>query len=282
MKEDIFTPIENVDDKDQKIGKMISELEAINYEVVESDALNYSNDSCVSRFIPKIVESSDKIPGEIRTVIIVGSGPLWNIPRALTNIDLIISLDINKNQLDRNKTRKQEILLAKSTKELLPSPNPNIENSDIVVQAQEKRKMKAAQVEIEAYGNYHYLSSVEELRKAQEHLKKAKFAYVCGDIADKEFTSQLRVVLKSSGANIVFADLSNVSEWVCGSKPDPNKRDSLINSLNLLPIDEKCPILHSRSTGQIGRSPIVSKLSLGTRDYGESLMDRTGLYKLVE
>jgi hypothetical protein len=279
MQRDIYNSSESEQDKEDKIESAIRELETIDYQGINDDAFDYSNDENVSKLIPQITQLSNEIPAEIRTVVVVGSGPLWNIPKQLSNIDLIISLDINKNQLGRNKSRREEILLAESPNDLLPVPNINIDNSDIVARAKERRKIEAPHIEMTSYANYHYLSSEVELQKSKDYLRKAKIAYVCGDISDKSFTTQFGNILNSKGANIVFAGFSNVSEWLCGSKPDSTKRDDLINSLNLIPVDKKCPILHSRSIGRVGRSPILSKLSVGLESYGKNLMYISDQYK---
>lgn len=283
MQRDIYNPDpldqdkDPKEDKNRKIDRLISELENIPHQGVDSDAFDYSNDRNVVELIPQIAQLSNSIPGEIRTLVVVGSGSLWNIPKELSGIDLIISLDINRKQLERNKLRNQKILSATSTQDLFPIPNNNIGEEDIVAQAQERRRLNEPHIEMTSYGNYHYLSSEENLKKTQEYLRQAKIAYICGDISDKDFTTQLGNILNSKGANIVFANFSNVSEWVCGSKPNLVKRDVLINSLDLTPIDGKCPILHSRSIGRIGRSRILSKLSVGLKSYGEDL-----LYKYPE
>lgn len=258
--------------KKQKVERIVSELKTIDYQCIDDDTFDYSNDRGVGNLIPQITQLSQDIPGEIRATLIVGGGPLWNIPKTLSNIDLTISFDINKKQLERNISRMQEILSAERTQDLFPIPNQNIANDDIVAQAQERKRLEAPNIEIDSYGNYHYLSSEEEFKRTKNYLRKAKFVYVCGDISDRNFTTQLGNILNRNKVNIVFADFSNISEWVCGDQPDPTKRDTLIKSLNLIPIDEKCPILHSRDIGQVGKSHIYSKLSIGLKSYGESLM----------
>lgn len=272
MQEDIYNRTDIADDKDQKIETLISELESIPYEGIKEEAFDYSNDEDVAKLIPQIAQLSNNILGEIRSVIIVGSGPLWNIPKELNNIDLIISLDVNKNQLERNKSRIQEILSTKNPQSLLPIPNNDINQDDIVAVAKERRRLKLPQIEMSSYGNYHYLSSEETLQKTQDYLKQAKIAYVCGDISDREFTAKFGNILKNSGGNIVFADFSNISEWVCGSKLNQAKKETFINTLTLIPIDKTCPILHSRSAGRVGRSPIYSQLSVGITSYEKDLI----------
>lgn len=272
MQTDNPDPSDFEENKEQKIERIISELEAINYQGSDSETFDYSNDMGIAELIPQINLASKEISGEIRTALIIGSGPLWNIPKSLNNIDFIISLDINKKQLERNISRKQEILAAEQVQDLLPIPNHNIDNDDIIAQIQERRALEAPAIEIKSYGNYHYLSSNEELKRTKEYLKRARIAYVCGNIADNTFTTQLGNILNTNKANIIFADLTNTSEWICGSKIDFTKRDNFINSLRQLPIDIRCPILHSRSIGRIGRSPICSKLNLGLKSYGESLI----------
>lgn len=272
MQTDNLNNIEPDDNKEQKVERVISELETIDYPGVDDDTFDYSNDRGVGELIPQITQLSQQIPAEIRAALIVGGGPLWNIPKTLSNIDLTISFDINKKQLERNISRMQEILSAEHTQDLFPVPNQNIVDEDKVAQAQEKKRLQAPHIEIDSYGDYHYLYSEEELLATKEYLRKAKFAYVCGDISDKDFTTQLGNILKKNKVKIVFADLSNISEWVCGSSPDSIKRDTLINSLNLIPIDRKCPILHSVDIGQVGRSHLHSKLSIGLKSYGKNLM----------
>ncbi len=271
--------------KDQKIDALISELEAINYQGEETDAFDYSNDQETARLMPQIIQSSNEIPGEIRTVIMVGSGPVFNIPKELSNVDLIISVDINPNQLKKNKARIQKISSAQSTHDLHPVPNPNV-GDDIIEIAQERKRLAAPNLEKGSYGRYHYMSSEEKLRETQEYFKQptTKIAYVCGDLSDMEFTTKFGNILKSKDANIVFAGLSNVGEWICrinrmvSTKRDVHiealiKRDAYIEALSLLPINSKCPILHSRTIGgRAGFSPIYSKLSLGLDAYGQDLM----------
>lgn len=274
MQTDISDPSETGGEKNQRLEKIISELEILDYQGIKDNAFDYSSDEGVGEFIPQIKELSKEIPGEIRTALIIGGGPIWNIPKTLDNIDLIISLDINKEQLERNKLRKQEILSAEYTQDLFPKPNQNIDNKDIVSLAQERMRLKAPHIEIDSYGDYHYLYSEETLKRTKNFLKTAKIAYVCGDISDKDFTTQFGNILHKNGVTIVFADFSNVGEWVCGSHPNMLKRDTLISSLNLIPIDSKCPILHSESIGRVGRSPIYSRLSIGVKQYGESIMSK--------
>jgi hypothetical protein len=271
MQDTIYNPEESEKTKEEKIGNIISAIESIEYDGVSNSPADYSNDEMVVSILPKIPLLSQEIPGEIRTALIIGTGPLWNIPRILKDIDFVISVDINPMQVKRNRQRAEEILLANSINGLLPVPNLNIDENDITGKAVERHRLHAPQVEMDSYSSYHYLSSQQQLQHTKAFLQNSKIAYVCGDISNPVFTKKLGEILKSNDVNIVFAALTNVSEWVCGSKIDLSKRDSLINSLSLLPIANNCPIMHSRSSGRIGRSPIYAKLSTGLDSYGESL-----------
>jgi hypothetical protein len=193
---------------------------------------------------------------------------LWNVGKELESIDVFIRLDKDKAQLERDKERRGDILKAVEPKELLPKPNPDIDKNDFFALKKEFNKMRAPEVEQESYGQYWYLLSKEILNKTQVFLGKKNIAFVNGDLTDAEFMKKIGEVLTDYQAEVVMADLTNV---VDGSKKN-DEVESFVQTLSLLPFQESCVIKHSAHAGFGGRSPVLSKLSIGLHEY----QDRAG------
>jgi len=62
MQRDIYNSSESEQDKEDKIESAIRELETIDYQGINDDAFDYSNDENVSKLIPQITQLSNEIP----------------------------------------------------------------------------------------------------------------------------------------------------------------------------------------------------------------------------
>jgi hypothetical protein len=260
------------EEKLKNIKELILELESIEQpSISEEYTSDFSNDTQVAAIMPEIIESVGKEKALLRAVIMVGSGPLWNIPKELKDIDLVLSLDINRNQIQHNRQRRLEILSANKVEELLPKPKQEIDENDIYTVINERRKIEAPKIEQNSYLSYHYLSSEEKLHQTQDFLKKGNIAFVNGDLSNNDFTKILGNILNNHKISIVFSDFSNVMEWVAGSPGHISEKakNNFLESLKNIPMTENCAILHSHSIGRVGRSPIVSQLSFGLIRYGQ-------------
>ncbi|MDD3808613.1 MAG: hypothetical protein PHG49_03905 [Candidatus Pacebacteria bacterium] len=255
--------------REEIIKKFISEIELIKSPTTQGDAFVYSNDTEVAKNMPEIIKSVDNAKALFKVAVIIGSGPLWNIPKEFEGIDLVLSLDINSNQLELNRQRASEIMSAQGPDDLLPKPNNAIDAKDFIAIKKERDRINAPKIEADSYSFYHYLSSMEKLRKTQFFIEKNKIAYVGGDISDHDFTKKLGDILKKYKADVVFMDLTNVLEWVAGSPGHVKQeaKDNYLKSLGNLPLIENCPILHSHHIGRAGRSPIVAQLNFGLENY---------------
>lgn len=272
MDESRETIVQSVPKEGNKdIKTIISELESIksstNFDEYTSD---FSNDTCIAALMPEVIQTvNETTKNPLKVMVTVGSGPLWNIPKELEGIDLVISLDINPNQLQRNRQKRLEILSATSPEDLLPKPNLVVDKNNIFKVIHERNRMLATKTEKDSYLSYHYLFSEKKLRQTQEFLEKENMAFVGGDLSDPNLTETLGTILSNHQARIVFSDFSNVMEWVAGSPGHviEDNKISFFESLKKLPFTENCPILHSHSIGRVGRSPIVAQLSFGLNDY---------------
>jgi len=252
--------------KEKTIKSLIGELESIKGVTNKSEAFDFSSDEKVEKYIPKIVEFVKKPTTSLKAALIISHGALWNIPKELEGIDLVLRIDINETQLEYDKKRREKILNSLNLLDLLPKSNKKLNKNDVVAVRREMFRLKEPEVEKISYGPYHYLSSFGMLEKTKLFLNKNNIAFIGGDLSDLEFTQKIGDVLKKHEAQVVFADLTNVMGWF-GSIGNPQKKQEYINSLQKLPFCEKSPILHSIHLGMTGRSPLLSYLCMGLNEY---------------
>lgn len=249
------------EEKKTRIRQLIQKLETLQGVTVESTPLTYSKDQEVFLQIPRIVEMVKDSRVQIKAAVIVSNGGVWSLPKEIPGIDLVLRINYNRNQITQDKQRREAILAATTVEQLLPQPSPDLNTDNITERQNEFWRLKAPKDEMECYRQYHYLSSQDQLLKTQDFLRLESIAFIGGDLTDVEFMKNLGDILREYQAEIVFEDLSNVMEWV------DEKKDLYVTSLGQLPMMRGLPILYSTHTGRTGRSPMISDLCYGLKDY---------------
>lgn len=117
---------------------LIRELESIQGETIEDLTFDFSNDREVEKWIPEIARPTKASNALLKIVVIVSHGALWNIPKEIEGVDLVLRIDKNRSQLKRDRERRTEILEAESPNDLLPKPNVGLDKSDFAAVKKER------------------------------------------------------------------------------------------------------------------------------------------------
>ena len=214
-----------------------------------------SNDEHIFVQIPKLIsehEQFGKIPGS--TALFISQGHMWSM-LAHIPVETALRVNINENQLAADKEWETVIQSAK--------------NIDEILAIAEKQGQKAAlEKEMRSLGHFHYLYSDENLRKTQEAMNSTEIRYVQGDLTDSNFLRAQAAALVEKGERVIFADMTNVMDWILRLQPDRGPTQTQAD-LTLLPFHEKCNFLYSVTPPghRMGRSPRRNGVVSGLQNY---------------
>jgi len=250
--------------KEQAIHSLKDALERITFKELIPDPNAYisvfSSDEGVSENIPEIVSGIEgQQTNNLRVGLVVGSGGLLSLGSILPQINLWIVADMNPSEIDVLKEHHKKTAEAKDYQQLLNEISAPFAGKNALTQ-------RIPLVERNSYDKFYYLSSAERLKSAQDFLKKDNIAYLNVDLTDQDSLARVGDVLTQHSANIAFANMTNVMEWVPGFENDLSQ-PIVQKSFFKLPILKDCVFLHSLSTGRIGRSPIITHTAVGLADY---------------
>ena len=214
-----------------------------------------SNDELVFAQMPKLISDHERlgrIPGN--TALFISQGHMWSM-LAHIPVETALRININENQLAADKEWETVVRSAKNTAEILAIA--------------EKRGQKAAlKKEMLSLGRFHYLYSDENLRKTQEAINSTEIIYAHGDLTDPNFLRAQAAALAEKGKRIIFADMTNVMDWISRLQSDRDPTQTQAD-LAQLPFHESCNFLYSvtPSGRKLGRSSRKNGVVSGLQNY---------------
>lgn len=249
---------------EQAITSLAIDLEKLSPGKVEPDDKYtykgvYSNDLHVAEVIPALKRNVSSIPAKIsgvRVGLVIASGGILSLGKELPEIDLWIVLDKSPGLIKAMKEYYALVSRATGTDQVLAF------NDDYKKDSPER----------ESYGSYHYLESQKSLEETQRFLRDKKIVFMNADLLDRGFMTKMGETLKSHNSEVVFANLTNVMEWIPGYN-DGSSKDRFRSSLDSIPFNPNSAFLFSISEGgfglrgKVGRSPLIARTTVGFENY---------------
>lgn len=240
--------------KETRINALLTQLRSIKGQQIDhrNTLFPFSNDREVEKLLAQIITQEKDIKADIKVGFVVGAGGLITLGKEMDDIDVWIAVDKNANIFEAAKKRDECIEQESTVEKARDLPLTPIDKSLLDIEKQ-------------SYGEKHYLASQEGFDKSQQFIQKKNIAYICGDLTEDGFLEQIGTTLNQFGAQITFANMTNVLDCIYQKPQD--QIDWFHQGFNVLPIHDQCVFLYSRHN--IGQTslPLYARSVVGKTAY---------------